>query len=91
MNVENMVVMTCQTFHTSVQQSEAMYKRQMMGAGSYYRSRQRERVRCPKYIVDLVSGSPDAHRQNQHGFGQGHNWAEKPPPEYPQMYQVLFP
>ena len=63
----------------------------MTGEGPSYIARQRERVRCPKFSAELVSGSLAAHRQTQSGFGRGPQWADTLPPVDQHMYRVFFP
>ena len=55
-NMWKTVIMACQPFQMPGRMSVLEYARHVMGRGPYYQERQRKRVHCPEYGVEVAAG-----------------------------------
>ena len=70
-NTRKTVRMVCCPCQASSTQSEAEYKRQMMGARLSYQEIQQVRVQCSKCREEMVMGSLEVHLKTHHGKAMG--------------------
>ena len=73
-NVRNTVGMVFRPCQAAGTQSEAAYRRRMMGAGPSYRERHRGRIQCKECREDMSIGSLEGHMQTHHGREAGGVW-----------------
>ena len=66
-NVGKTLVMVFRPFQAVGTQSEAAYRRRMMGAGSSYLERQQGRIQCKECGEEMAIGSLMVHIQTKHG------------------------
>ena len=58
--------MVCRPCQAAGNQSEAVYGSKMMGEGTTYRERQKERVKCGEFEKEMAAGLLASHRMTQH-------------------------
>ena len=85
-----MVCCSCQSAGT---QLEAVYKRQMTGAGMSYQERQQVLVQRSECGGEVVLVLLEVHLQTQHRKAGGgrQNWGTIPPGREPCTYKMTFP
>ena len=73
-NTMKTVSIACQPCHVPGHISSEAYNHQMTGTGPTLRERQRRRVACPEFGVDIVAGLLLTHCQIQNVVGWGEGW-----------------
>ena len=78
-NTRKTVSMACHPFHAPRRMYLAAYERRTTGMRTTFLERQRSRVACPEYGVEVAAGSLLTHHQRQHGVGRGDQGRSPPP------------
>ena len=92
-NVGNKVGMVCCPFQVAGNQSEAAYRRRIMGEGPTYREQQKGQVQCRECGEDVVEGYVAGHQMTQHGRAAEvrRSWKISTTGENPWTYRMAFP
>ena len=81
-NSKKTVGIVCQSCHISGLHSNKAYKLHIIGEGTTYQDRQRQRFWCPDCVADLTTGSQVTRQQTQDFISRRVYW-ENPPPPHP--------
>ena len=76
-HVSKIIDMVCCPCQAAGTQSEAAYRRWIMGEGPTYQERQKGQVQCRKYGEDMTAGSLAGHMITQNGRAEEDIWIWK--------------